>query len=84
MMDDYFLEVLEKNQTVVNLNIFLLGYRSDQGIRACGGRSGAELGCEVFKEVLFQKHTVLANQLKESGVQIYDLGEITKYQLSIY
>lgn len=84
LMDEYFMEVLEKNKNVVNLNIFLLGYRQDQGIRACGGRSGAELGYEVFSETLFKKHTVLANQLKQNGVQIYDLGEITKYQLSIY
>lgn len=35
-------------------------------------------------ELLFQKTSVIANQLKENGVQLYDLGEITKYQLSIY
>lgn len=68
LMDDYFLEVLEKNNETVNLNIFLLGYKQDQGIRACGGRSGAELGSEVFKEMLFQKHTVIANTMKECGV----------------
>jgi hypothetical protein len=84
MMDDYFLEVLANNASSIHLNIFLLGYRCDQGVRACGGRSGAELGCETVREVFFQKHTVLASQLKECGVQIYDLGDITKYQLSIY
>lgn len=84
LMDDYFLEVLKNNAATVKMNVFLIGYKQDQGIRACGGRSGAELGCQVFREMLFDRHTVMAQQIKESGMHIYDLGDVTKYQLSIY
>jgi hypothetical protein len=60
LMDDYFLEVLRNNASTVKMNVFLIGYKQDQGIRACGGRSGAELGAQVFREMLYERHSVMA------------------------
>ena len=59
-------------------------------MRACGGRSGSELGPDKFRELLFSgdyagndsNEDSLAELLKSRGVAIFDLGNIRKYQLS--
>lgn len=84
LMDDYFLDIIKNNRATIKLNLFIIGYKQDQGIRACGGRSGAELGCQVFRDQVYHRQSALAPQLKSCGFHIYDLGDITKYQLSIY
>ena len=57
-------------------------------MRACGGRSGAELGPDNFREMLGSdkdKNLLdISQRLKENKMNIYDLGNITKYQLSKY
>jgi hypothetical protein len=60
-------------------------------VRACGGRSGAELGPDNFREILSKVGhdeewglTDLTESLKAHKINIYDLGNISKYQLSKY
>ena len=52
LYDEYFLEILNKNENLIKLNIFIIGYQCDQGVRACGGRSGSELGADNFRELM--------------------------------
>lgn len=52
LYDEYFLELLNKNENLIKLNIFIIGYQCDQGVRACGGRSGSELGPDIFRELM--------------------------------
>jgi arginase family enzyme len=86
LVSDHFKEVLQNNKSEVNLNIFILGYECDQGVRACGGRSGTELGPSVFRNLLQEENQKsfddLAKQLKKNGTVLYDLGDVKKFQLS--
>lgn len=88
IFSDHFREVMKQNEDQIKLNIFLIGYQCDQGVRACGGRSGAELGPDNFREMMQgdqEKNLIdLAQKLKQNKMNIYDLGNITKYQLSKY
>jgi len=43
---------MKQNEASIKMNIFLIGYNCDQGARACGGRSGSELGPDNFREML--------------------------------
>jgi len=74
--------VIKQNEAQINLNVFIIGYKCDQGIRACGGRSGAELGAEAFREIFYQSSSDLASQAKANMIKIYDLGDIYRYELS--
>ena len=47
----HFKQIMEDNSQI-NLNVFIIGYKCDQGVRACGGRSGSELGPDSFRELL--------------------------------
>jgi arginase family enzyme len=83
LFSDHFANVL--TQTDIKMNIFIIGYKQDQGVRACGGRSGSELGPENFRQLINANgYHELAQQMQESGVKIYDLGDIGRYILSIY
>ena len=88
IFSDHFQEVMKQNEQQIKLNIFLIGYQCDQGVRACGGRSGAELGPDNFRGMMQDnKEKILVDlalRLKENKMNIYDLGNITKYQLSKY
>ena len=79
LFDPHFKSILEQNKGI-NLNIFILGYKCDQGIRSCGGRSGAERGPDRFRKMLYlNENNELCKLSKEKGVCIYDLGDICKY-----
>ena len=88
LVSDHFKQVLEQNKNEVHLNVFIVGYSCDQGVRACGGRSGTELGPNVFRGLLQsenqQQFDELARQLKKHKAVLYDLGDIKKYQLTKY
>ena len=83
LVSDHFRSVLENTKNDVMLNIFIVGYECDQGVRACGGRSGTELGPTVFRKLLQEENQHafddLAKQLKKHQVVIYDLGNVRKY-----
>jgi arginase family enzyme len=80
---EYFHDILD--HTDIKMNIFIIGYKQDQGVRACGGRSGSELGPENFRQIINSNgYHDLASRLRESGAKIYDLGDIGHYLLSIY
>jgi len=73
------------------MNIFILGYKCDSGVRACGGRSGSELGPDSFRDLLHAEVKpdepnirITAEDIKYRDINIYDLGDIHKYQLSPY
>lgn len=86
LISDHFMTVIENTKNDVMLNIFIVGYECDQGVRACGGRSGTELGPTVFRKLLQEENQQsfdeLAKQLKKHQTVIYDLGNVRKYQLS--
>eukprot|EP00356_Strombidium_inclinatum_P009840 CAMPEP_0170483080 /NCGR_PEP_ID=MMETSP0208-20121228/2819_1 /TAXON_ID=197538 /ORGANISM="Strombidium inclinatum, Strain S3" /LENGTH=205 /DNA_ID=CAMNT_0010755991 /DNA_START=185 /DNA_END=802 /DNA_ORIENTATION=- len=91
LFSDHFRNILKANDSQIALNIFLLGYKCDQGVRACGGRSGSEQGPNSFREVMNIEGSKqdsplidLSEQLKQKKINIYDLGNISKYQLSKY
>lgn len=69
LLSDHFKVVLENTKNDVHLNIFLIGYQCDQGVRACGGRSGTETGPAVFRNLLQEENQKtfddLAKQLKK-------------------
>jgi hypothetical protein len=81
LFDEHFKFVIGNSN--IKMNIFILGYKCDHGIRACGGRSGAELGPDSFRKLLYlNSNHDLCQKFKEKGIVIYDLGDIGKYQLS--
>lgn len=86
LVSKHFMTVLNNNKNDVLLNIFIIGYECDNGVRACGGRSGTELGPSVFRKLLQEENQKafddLARQLKKNQAVIYDLGDVKKYQLS--
>ena len=82
LFDEYFTSILNQNANQIKLNVFIMGYKCDQGIRACGGRSGAELGAEVFRDIFFKSQSDLASKLKDNNIKIYDLGNFFRYELS--
>mmetsp|Transcript_72 Transcript_72/g.145 ORF Transcript_72/g.145 Transcript_72/m.145 type:complete len:326 (-) Transcript_72:480-1457(-) len=91
VFSQYFRDILKANDSMIALNIFIIGYKNDSGVRACGGRSGSELGPDNFRELLnLVSHETdsgmieLSQSIKESKVNIYDLGNVCKYQLSKY
>ena len=54
LVSKHFMSVLNNNE--VHLNIFIVGYECDNGVRACGGRSGTELGPSVFRKLLQEEN----------------------------
>ena len=56
LISDHFKKVLENTKSDVHLNVFIIGYECDQGVRACGGRSGTELGPSVFRNLLQEEN----------------------------
>lgn len=83
VFSEHFSQVMKQNESQIKLNIFLIGYQCDQGVRVCGGRSGTDLGPDNFREMLQgnqEKNLVeVAAKLKEQSMTVYDLGNITKY-----
>jgi len=88
LFSDHFRDILKANDNQIAMNVFLVGYQCDQGVRACGGRSGSEQGPNSFREILDTNKDLhlheISEQLKQNRVNIYDLGNISKYQLSKY
>ena len=48
---------------IQELNIFIIGYECDQGVRACGGRSGTELGPKYFRNLLQEENQKTFDEL---------------------
>lgn len=91
VFSEHFRNIMKANQDNINLNVFVVGYKCDQGVRACGGRSGSELGPDNFRELLAKvchepesEFFDLTERLRKSKIHIYDLGNISKYTLSKY
>ena len=47
------MEVVNAESNQAKINVFIIGYNCDKGVRAKGGRSGSETGPECLRKMLY-------------------------------
>ena len=76
LFSEYFRDTLKAQHESIFMNVFLIGYKNDQGVREILGRSGSEMGPENFRELFYSQN---GDTLKKKKISVYDLGDIGEW-----